>query len=90
MDPPASAQAAARLTRRVTTLSVSMAAFLFTSKAVIWFLSGSVALLASAADSGLDLIASGATFFAIRYAAHPPDAEHRFGHGKAEAFASLI
>src|ERR1043165_6342124 len=25
-----------------------------------------------------------------RYAAGPPDAEHRFGHGKAEAFSSLL
>lgn len=40
-------------------------------------------------DSGLDLIASLITFYAVRYAAEPPDAEHRFGHGKAEAFASL-
>jgi ferrous-iron efflux pump FieF len=59
-------------------------------KAVVWLATGSVALLASMADSGLDLIASGITFFAVRYAAAPPDAEHRFGHGKAEAFASLI
>uniref|UniRef100_UPI0037CCA9FA cation diffusion facilitator family transporter n=1 Tax=Phenylobacterium sp. TaxID=1871053 RepID=UPI0037CCA9FA len=42
------------------------------------------------ADSGLDLVASLVTFFAVRYAAAPPDAEHRFGHGKAEAFASLV
>jgi ferrous-iron efflux pump FieF len=26
----------------------------------------------------------------VRYAAAPPDAEHRFGHGKAEALASLV
>ena len=39
---------------------------------------------------GLDLIAALATFFAVRYAAAPPDREHRYGHGKAEAFASLL
>ena len=49
-----------------------------------------IALLASAADSGFDVAASAATFFAVRYAAEPPDAEHRFGHGKAEAFSSLL
>jgi ferrous-iron efflux pump FieF len=49
-----------------------------------------VAMLASLADSGLDLIAALATFYAIRYAAAPPDREHRYGHGKAEAFASLM
>ena len=78
------------LTRRVTLLSVAMASILVVIKAVAWQASGSVALLASMADSGLDLVASLVTFFAVRYAAAPPDAEHRFGHGKAEAFASLI
>jgi len=80
----------AALTRRVTLMSVATAAVLVALKAAIWAASGSVALLASMADSGLDLIASTATFFAVRYAAVPPDAEHRYGHGKAEAFASLI
>src|SRR3974390_2429891 len=80
----------AALTRRVTLFSVLTAAVLVTMKAVAWAESGSVALMASLADSGLDLIASLATFFAVRYAVAPPDAEHRFGHGKAEAFASLF
>ena len=84
--PPAETAA---LTRRVTSLSVLCAAVLIVAKALVWVFSGSVALLASMADSGLDLIASSVTFFAVRYAAAPPDAEHRFGHGKAEAFASL-
>src|SRR5665213_102001 len=87
---PLSAAHGARLTRQVTTMSVATAAILVAIKTVVWLASGSVALLGSTADSGLDLIASGATFFAVRYAAAPPDAEHRYGHGKAEAFASLI
>jgi len=80
----------AALTRRVTLLSVATAAVLVTLKTGVWLVSGSMALLASAADSGLDLVASLVTFFAVRYAVAPPDAEHRFGHGKAEAFASLV
>ena len=80
----------AALARGVTALSVATAGILVTLKAVIWWVSGSVALMASMADSGLDLIASLATFVAVRYAAAPPDAEHRYGHGKAEAFAGLI
>ena len=78
------------LTRRITALSVAVASVLIGVKAVAWSMSGSVALLASLADSGLDLAASLFTFFAVRYAAAPPDAEHRYGHGKAEAFASLV
>ena len=89
-DRTLSREEGAALTRRVTGLSVCTALVLVTLKAAVWWVSGSVALLASMADSGLDLVASGATFFAVRYAAAPPDAEHRFGHGKAEAFASLI
>ncbi len=84
------AQETARLTRRVTTLSVATALVLTVLKAVAWQASGSTALLASLADSSLDLIASLATFFAVRYAVAPPDAEHRFGHGKTEAFAGLL
>jgi cation diffusion facilitator family transporter len=78
------------LTRRVTLMSVATAAVLVTIKAAAWVASDSTAMLASLADSGLDLVASLVTFFAVRYAAAPPDAEHRFGHGKAEAFASLV
>jgi cation diffusion facilitator family transporter len=81
---------AAALTRRVTIYSVATASMLVAIKLVVWLLSGSVALLASLADSGLDLLASLGTFFAVRYAVAPPDPEHRFGHGKAEAFASLM
>lgn len=80
----------AALTRRVTLLSVATASVLVAIKAAAWWASGSTAVLASLADSGLDLVASLATFYAVRYAAAPPDAEHRFGHGKAEAFASLV
>jgi len=80
----------ARLTRGVTLMSVATAAILVAIKGAAWLASGSTALLASLADSALDLAASLTTFFAVRYAATPPDAEHRFGHGKAEAFASLM
>lgn len=80
----------AALTRRATLLSVLTASLLIAIKAAAWALSGSVAMLASLADSVLDLTASAATFAAVRYAARAPDNEHRFGHGKAEAFASLL
>jgi ferrous-iron efflux pump FieF len=87
---PAAIADTAALTRRVTLLSVGCSLFLIIIKAMAWRASGSVALLASLADSILDLVASLATFFAVRYAATPPDAEHRYGHGKAEAFAGLF
>ena len=83
------AQSAA-LTSRVTTWSVSCAVILIVLKLAAWWCSGSIAVLASLADSGLDVLAALGTFAAVRYAAVPPDSDHRFGHGKAEAFASLV
>jgi len=77
-------------TRSVTRLSVGVAVTLIALKAFGLGASGSVSILASLADSSLDLIASLATFFAVRWAAAPPDAEHRFGHGKGEAMAALV
>ena len=84
------AQENASLTHGVTRLSLAVALVLTLIKAVVWLSSGSVAMQASLADSGLDVFAALATFYAVRYAVEPPDQEHRFGHGKAEAFGSLI
>ncbi len=80
----------AALTAKVTRLSVATAVVLTVLKLGAWLASGSVATLASLADSGLDIIAALGTFLAVRYAAAPPDREHRYGHGKGEAFASLM
>ena len=81
---------ASRLTSRATMISVGIAVILTLAKAIVWTMSGSVSLLTSLADSALDLTASLTVFFAVRYAAVPADSEHRFGHGKAEAFASVM
>ncbi|MDQ8027609.1 MAG: cation diffusion facilitator family transporter [Brevundimonas sp.] len=77
-------------TRGITRLSVAVAVILIVLKTFALGASGSVSILASLADSSLDLIASLATFFAVRWAAAPPDEEHRFGHGKGEAMAALV
>jgi cation diffusion facilitator family transporter len=84
---PDDAQLAAR---NVTRLSVGVAVLLIALKAFALGASGSVAMLASLTDSALDLAASLVTFFAVRWAAAPADAEHRYGHGKGEAMAALV
>ncbi len=78
------------LMRLAARASLAVAGLLVLVKAVAWFLTGSVALLGSLVDSALDVAASLVNFLAIRTALEPPDAEHRFGHGKAEAIAGLI
>lgn len=77
-------------TRQITRLSVGVAVLLIALKAFALGASGSVSILASLADSSLDLIASLATFYAVRWAAAPADADHRYGHGKGEAMAALV
>ncbi len=69
--------------------SVLMAVLLIVLKGSVWYVSGSVSLLASLLDSVMDSLASVVNFFAIRFSLQPADEEHRFGHGKAEALAGL-
>lgn len=69
--------------------SVLTAVLLISVKLVAWYLSDSVAMLASLVDSLMDAAASVVNLLAIRYSLVPADAEHRFGHGKAEALAGL-
>jgi ferrous-iron efflux pump FieF len=90
MQRQAAIEESASLTRGATALSLAVALILACLKALVWAAGGSISILASLADSGLDLLAALGAFAAVRYAATPPDAEHRFGHGKAEAFASLL
>jgi ferrous-iron efflux pump FieF len=75
--------------KRAALASVAVSLFLVAIKAGAYFASHSVAMLASLADSALDLFASCLNMLAIRHALTPADAEHRFGHGKAEPLAGL-
>lgn len=79
----------ARLRRRATLASVSVAGSLVVFKTAAWLATDSVALLSTLIDSLLDAGASLLTLFAVRHALEPADTEHRFGHGKAEALAGL-
>ena len=75
---------------RAAWASVLVALTLVVAKGVVWMASGSVALLGSWLDSLLDLMTSLVNLIAVRAAVIPPDKEHRFGHGKAEAIAGLF
>lgn len=79
----------AGLLKLASVASVMTAGFLIVAKLIAWYVTGSVGLLASLVDSVMDSIASLINLFAIRYSLQPADAEHRFGHGKAEPLAGL-
>jgi ferrous-iron efflux pump FieF len=79
----------ARLMRNAAIASLSVSVFLVVIKALAYFGSHSVSVLAALTDSALDLFSSTLNLIAIRSALTPADAEHRFGHGKAEPLAGL-
>jgi ferrous-iron efflux pump FieF len=79
----------AKLMRMATYASVSVAATLIVAKLFAFWLTDSVAMLSALIDSVLDVLASAVNLIAVRHALQPADAEHRFGHGKAESLAGL-
>jgi cation diffusion facilitator family transporter len=70
--------------------SIASALGLAVIKLIIAVLGGSMAVMASAIDSILDILMSGVNFMAIRQAEQPPDENHPFGHGKFETLATLF
>jgi ferrous-iron efflux pump FieF len=78
-----------RLLHLATTASVVTAVLLILAKLVAWLMTGAVSVLASLVDSLMDAMASLVNLVAVRYSLQPADAEHRHGHGKAEALAGL-
>ncbi len=76
--------------RSYATLSIIAAVLTIVLKFGAYFLTGSVGLLSDAFESIVNLVAAVAAFWALSYAAKPPDAEHAFGHSKAEYFSSAL
>lgn len=76
--------------KKATVVSSSVAAVLTLIKLVIGFASGSVAVLASAVDSVLDMFVSIFNYFAISKSEKPADKTFNYGRGKIEALASVI
>jgi cation diffusion facilitator family transporter len=58
-------------------------------KLVVGVWTGSLGILAEAAHSGLDLVAAGLTFLAVRFSGRPADRTHLYGHGKIENLSAL-
>ncbi|MGD9555239.1 MAG: cation diffusion facilitator family transporter [Arcobacteraceae bacterium] len=76
--------------KKATVVSTSVAAFLTLSKLIVGIASGSVAVLASAVDSVLDMFVSIFNYFAINNSEKPADENFNYGRGKIEALASVI
>lgn len=74
---------------RVALGSIGASAALTIGKAVVGLSTGSLAILSEAAHSLIDFAATLMTYFAVRIADKPADAEHHYGHGKMESVSAL-
>ena len=59
-------------------------------KFLAWWLTGSLALYSDALESIINVVAAVCAFVALRVAGRPADAEHPYGHHKAEFFSAVI
>lgn len=76
--------------QRTARLSVASNTLLVVLKLAVGLAIGSVAIIAEAVHSAIDLVAAVIAFFAVRASAQPPDTEHEFGHGSFEDLSGLI
>lgn len=79
------AEEGARLVLRGILLNAVLAAAKFAGG----ILGNTYALIADGAESLLDILTSLLVWAGFRVAARPPDVDHPYGHGKAEALAAL-
>lgn len=79
-----------RIEKKATLISSSVALVLVTLKLTVGIFSGSVAVLASAIDSLLDLVVSAFNYFALHNSDKEPDERFNFGRQKLEPLAAVI
>ena len=78
------------LNTRAIILSVSLSVVLVVLKFYAWNETGSVSVLTSLLDSGMDVLISALNLAAVIYAAKPADDQHSFGHSSIEDIVGLV
>ncbi|GMV82447.1 MAG: cation efflux system protein [Planctomycetota bacterium] len=86
---PAALRAAAARGVRATLIGIAVSSLLAAVKIAAGILGNAYALIADGLESILDIFSALAVWQGLRIAAAPPDEEHPFGHGKAEALSAL-
>ncbi len=76
--------------QRIAAGSIALGAIVLALKASAWVVTGSAALFSDAAESVVNIAAALVAFVALGLAAKPADANHPYGHDKAEFFAAVI
>jgi cation diffusion facilitator family transporter len=77
------------LTRKLAFGSIVVSLIVLLIKGIAYEITGSVALFSDALESIINVVSSITALMAIGFAAQPPDAEHPYGHGKAEYLSAV-
>ncbi len=75
---------------RIAAGSIGIGILVLAMKGAAWWLTGSAALYSDALESTVNIAAAVVALIALRFASRPADANHPFGHDKAEFFAAVI
>lgn len=79
-----------KVAERAAVLSVVVTALLAVAELSVGVYSGALSVIANGVQSAIDLLAAVTAWVAVRQAAKPPDAEHRYGHGKVESLLAAV
>ena len=77
-------------TSTIAAVSVLVGVVVLALKFAAYLVTGSIALYSDALESIVNVTASAAALLAIRYSARPADANHPYGHHKAEYFSVVL
>jgi cation diffusion facilitator family transporter len=75
---------------RIAAISLATTICLLALKLTLGIISGSIAVLSDAIDSGTDVVGGTAALISIRVAAWPADQDHPYGHGKVESISASV
>jgi cation diffusion facilitator family transporter len=76
--------------QKLAAASIGVALLVLGLKGLAYALTGSIALFSDALESVINVVTAAVALYAIRVAAQPADAEHPYGHTKAEYFSAVL
>jgi cation diffusion facilitator family transporter len=89
-DPHADAQRRAAAGAQLVSRGIALNAMLAAVKIAGGVFGHAYALFADGMESALDIFSLATVWAGLRFSVRPPDANHPFGHGKAEPLAALV
>ena len=70
--------------------SIGVGIVVLALKSAAYWVTGSIALYSDALESVINVVTAGIALYAIRISAQPADADHPYGHSKAEYFSAVL